>query len=490
MNGTKIFFQVFLVLLLTGAGWPGHAAPRYTDRENALNLAEALDKGIFQNQLITSTFIQSTGKGRYFIKVILDNGAEENWDLNQLNAFSRGQSLVLQNNRALVFPDGDTNRFVILDKNRFTREALAATVYIKEFGPSDVLVGQKINFGVHRFNLVNLLNTRPDTDEIGYPRHYILDLQNGQREVLSYREAQRVLDGGGLIADPTTVSPVLRAPYRLRALQRHPLQAGNGGPELFAVEMVFDRPVQLEPGHFPFRVFERPPGQRRGSNFVVEIAAPNAILAGKVPGIRTLEFLHDVRVVPDPSHPVRVLLRANLSPDVMNFPPQITVAGASVFVSFAKVVDQTVLDQRALLEADLRARQERLLSRTLTTEEIEERRTYRARMGEGDSRSDDARRAQAFAERLQFYHAAVENYRTAAAYAASDRELQEAIRARNELLVRIPLAVVEYVSTELEKDLSPDARSFRGWLEDAAVMTRDPALRTTIRRMLKNPKIG
>ncbi len=37
------------------------AAPRYTDRENALAMAEALQNGIFRENLINSTFIQSIG---------------------------------------------------------------------------------------------------------------------------------------------------------------------------------------------------------------------------------------------------------------------------------------------------------------------------------------------------------------------------------------------------------------------------------------------
>ena len=154
-----------LSLFLAAAGWAATAlsAPQYTDKENALNLAEALDKGIYRNHLITSTFVQSVGKGRFFVKVILDNGGEHNWDLHQIRSRSQSEALVLRNNRALLFPSDGSNDFVTLDKTLFSRTALRARVYTKYYKNSDVLAGQQINFGIHRVKTEYVLLLDDDT---------------------------------------------------------------------------------------------------------------------------------------------------------------------------------------------------------------------------------------------------------------------------------------------------------------------------------------
>ncbi|MCH8884498.1 MAG: hypothetical protein IIA41_13505, partial [SAR324 cluster bacterium] len=289
-----VLASIFLLAAATAL-----AAPRYTDRENALAMAEALQNGIFRENLINSTFIQSIGGERYFIKVVLDNGSEQDWNIDRIRQLSRTESIVLKNNGALLFPSEETNDFVVLDKGRFAQMALQSKVYIKEYRSSDVLAGQRINFAVHRFNLVELLNLVPGSDELGYRHHYLFDLENGQRERLSYLDAYRALERGGLISDPLSVSPVLRAPYRLREIKPHPLQQPPGEPVgHFAVEMVFDRPVELEPGHFPFQFFERP--IRRGSpatDFIVEITFPNAVMPEPVDSIDSLEFLRKIHAV-------------------------------------------------------------------------------------------------------------------------------------------------------------------------------------------------
>ena len=95
--------KISLFLILAGSAGGAMAASKFTDKENALNLAEILDKGVFRNRLITATFIQSVGKGQYFIKAILDNGAEHNWNINRIRALSKQEAIVLSNNRALLF---------------------------------------------------------------------------------------------------------------------------------------------------------------------------------------------------------------------------------------------------------------------------------------------------------------------------------------------------------------------------------------------------
>ncbi len=481
-----------LSLFLAAAGWAATAlsAPQYTDKENALNLAEALDKGIYRNHLITSTFVQSVGKGRFFVKVILDNGGEHNWDLHQIRSRSQSEALVLRNNRALLFPSDGSNDFVTLDKTLFSRTALRARVYTKYYKNSDVLAGQQINFGIHRFNLVRLLKLRPAKDEHGYKHHYVLDMENGQRELLSFLDAYNTLARKALHADPGAVSPVMRSPYRIRGVKPIALsEVGDTGTGKFGVEIKFDRAVALEPGHFPFRFRENGNGKRSAHSprFLVEVTAPNAVLETPVGRISTLEFLRDVEVVADNRNPVRLLLRAAITPDVMNFPPEVTVRGDTVRISFTKVVDQSVYDQQELIRKDLLLRQDRLLHRKLTPEEAEMRKVYMERLDSGDELVHRARRAKPFSERYNLLTQGMNEYQEAAANAATDGLLREALRKRNVVMIKLPLLVIAHVEDALQRGQA--SGDMRRMLEASALLTRDRQVLNKVRKLLTHPSL-
>ena len=486
--------RISLFLILAGWACGAAAAPKYTDKENALNLAEALDKGIFRNNLITSTFIQSVGKGRYFLKVILDNGAERNWDINQLRAHTKRESIVLKNNRALLFPSEESNKFVTLDKGAFARQALAARVYVKRYESSDVLAGQEIKFGIHRFNLVHLLGMKPGNDEHGYRHHYVLDLENGQRDLLSYLDAYNTFSADGLVVDAASVSPIIRAPYRIQEIKPMRLKPlGPSGTGKFGVELTFDRPLDLQPGHFPFRFFENGNGRksRAGARpkFMVEVTAPNAVMGREVAPIETLEFLRQVHVVPDRHNPVRVLMRATVSPEVMNFPPEVEVVGSTVRISFIKVIDQSVFDRQALAQKELRIRQDRLLHRTLSPEEIEMRKSYNERMESGNNQLHTARRAKAFQDRYAAFQQAMEHFQVAASHATNDLALDDALRARNSVMVKLPVLVVDHVRKLLKSGARVNKGPVREMLENASLLTRDRRLLDAIGDLLNDPNL-
>jgi hypothetical protein len=484
------------ILLLVAVAWAGLAlaAPRYTDKSNALELAEALDKGIYQGRLVTSTFIQSVGKGRYLVKVVLDNGAEHDWDIARIRTLSKREQIVLRENGALLFPSEEDNDFVVLDKKRFARTALRGKVFVKHYGPSDPLAGQKLNFGIHRFNLVELLQVKPGKDEHGYRHHYIFDLENGQRERLSYLDAYHALARKALMEDPSTVSPLVRAPYRIQGIEAVSLQEeGDTGTGKFGFEIIFDRPLALEPGHFPFRFFENGNGRRarRGAapDFLIEFVAPNTVMGDAITPIETVEFLRNVHALPDPRHEVRLLVRAGISPEVMTFPPEVEVQGSRVLVSFTKVVDQTVFDRQARAAEELRLKQDRLLHRTLTPEEVEQRKTYRALMSEGDQQRNRARRAKPFPTQFDLLTAAMNAFQEAAVNASTDAELKEALRERNTILAKLPILVVRHVRGSIKKEGGARRAELRELLDRAALMTRDREVLRAIHRLIEDPAL-
>jgi hypothetical protein len=464
------------------------AAPRYADKDTALELAQALDKGVLRNALISSTFIQSVGHDQFVVKVVLDNGAEQDWDMHQIRAWSRDESLTLRKNHALLFPREQTSAFVVLDKNAFTQKALRAKVYAKTYDETDVLAGQTIKYAVYQFNLVDLLGVAPGTDARGYRQHYLFDLENGQRELLSFLDAYLLLAQNGLIEDPAQ-EPVMRKPYRLTAIQPHALQTVNGTGR-FGMELVFDRPLQLDAGAFPFQFYERAVAGKGPHDpaFVIEFTAPNAVLPEDVTPIPNLEFLQGIHAVADQRYQNRVLVRANLNPEVMTAAPEVEVKGPSVLVTFTKVQDQSVFDRKALLEAELRRRQDKLLGGSLTAEEIARRNAYRQKMDTGTGQVDKARTRPTYQERLDLLVSSLANFNDAAVSASSDRDLEEALRQRNLVMVKLPELVTDYATEALKSKPVANKDQVLKALETTINLSRDPNTVAQLKELLARVK--
>ena len=469
-------------VLATATAW---GAPRYADKDSALDLAGLLDKAVFRNQLVSSTFVQGVGHDQYLLKVVLDNGAEQDWDMHQLRQWSKDESLVLQKNRALLFPKETTNAYLVLDKNEFADRALQSKVLAKTYGEDDVLAGQTINYAIYEFNLTDLLNLNPGTDSQGYRYHYVFDLENGQREFMSYLDAANTLAHNGLIENPAAVQPVMRAPYRLKSLTSDPLKMVNGVGR-FAVNLVFDRPVELTAGDFPFQLYERPaPGlsSKGPAPFVIEFTAPNANLSGDITPIQTLEFLQGIHAVPDQGHQNRVLMRANINPDVLNTPPEVEIQGDSVHVTFTKVADQSVFDRKALLEADLRRRQDKLLNATLTPEEVNRRNTNHELMETGLGQVDRARNSKAFQEKFDLLVAALANFSGAAVSASTDEGLEQALKQRNYVMEKLPNLVMDQARQAVQQKPVPNQADLVKDLDTVINLIREPKTVATLREL-------
>jgi hypothetical protein len=411
--------------------------------------------------------------------------------MHQIRAWTRDESLTLRKNRALLFPKEQTNAFVVLDKNAFALKALHAKVYAKTFDETDVLAGQTIKYAIFQFNLADLLGLAAGTDPLGYKVHYLFDLENGQRELLSFLDAYNLLARNGLVEDAASAEPVMRRPYQLTAIQPHELQMVNGTGR-FGMELVFDRPIQLDAGDFPFQMYERAvagPGKGpRDPAFVIEFTAPNAVLPSEVMPISNLEFLQGVRAVSDQRYQNRVLVRADLNPEVMTTPPEIEVKGPSVLVTFTKVQDQSVFDRKALMEAELRRRQDKMLAGSLTPEEITRRNAYRQFMDTGMGQIDRARNRPTYQERIDLLVAALANFNDAAVSASSDRDLEESLRQRNAVSVKLPDVVMDYATEALKSKPVANKDMVQKALETTINLTREPNTLTQLQGLLERVK--
>ena len=118
-----------------------YAFPEYTSREKALKLAAVIDHGFFKSIKISSVFVKNRDKDEYYLQAILEDGSSRKWLINRIREWTHTDELILNKNRALVFPYAGRTDFGVLEKNDFYRRVLSAKAFIKIFGKHDILEG-------------------------------------------------------------------------------------------------------------------------------------------------------------------------------------------------------------------------------------------------------------------------------------------------------------------------------------------------------------
>ena len=114
------FILLFSVsLLLKNYSTTYCAFPEYTSRQKALKLAIVLENGYFKSIKILSVFVKNIGQDDYYLQALLSDGSSRKWLLNRIREWTQTDEMILNNNRALVFPSGTTTDFGVLEKNDF-----------------------------------------------------------------------------------------------------------------------------------------------------------------------------------------------------------------------------------------------------------------------------------------------------------------------------------------------------------------------------------
>ncbi len=347
-------------LLLLGLFLHGNlqAFPEYTSRENAIRLADVLDKGFFRGSRITSVFVKNRGEDEYYLQAILDDGSSRLWTLDSIHNWSKNDDLILSGNRALIFPIAGSTEFDILYKNEFYRMVLQASAYLKTFGPHDPMEGKNILLAIRKFRIIDFGEEGSySTDEMGHRYRYVLELENGIREFLTYPDAYRLVQKRAF-SNPSDGQVVHRRPYQVRELgevARH-LEDELHNIWSFGVEVIFDRPVDLVSSQFGYQIVEQnlrdPETRKRRNQFFVNVIFPNTIKNRDVPGFRNLDYLSYVELVTDVEHQMRVMLRAQVNPEVLELPPHVEVTDRnSVIVHFFSVTDQSIARREDFLQS-------------------------------------------------------------------------------------------------------------------------------------------
>ena len=100
-----------------------------------------------------------------------------------------------------MFPSEEETDFAILDKNAFYRTVLQSQVFVKTYNQHDLLDGKASNMLSEDFvylskEKVCVIPSRSD----GNRYRYILELENGSREILTYLDAYQLTNQGAFIA--------------------------------------------------------------------------------------------------------------------------------------------------------------------------------------------------------------------------------------------------------------------------------------------------
>lgn len=447
-----------LVALSPQALW---AFPEYTSKLNAIRLAEALDKGLYRDLRISSVFVKNRTNDEHFLQAVLEDGSSQEWKLNQIYEWTLTDQLQLTGNRVLIFPSAESTDFGILDKNEFYRLVLTSEAYIKTFGEHDLLEGKQMTFGIRRFRMLHPGEEEQfNTDEQGNRFRYVLELDNGGREIFTYLDAYELMNSGAFIQQPLEDDVVLSQPFLVRELVALPRQVEDELRNIwrFGVEIIFDQNVTLTPDLIPFQIVEQnlrdPETGLRKNQFFIHVMIPNAEKIREVPGFRTLEYLQHVEVVTDVEHQQRLFLRAQITPQIFELPPYVEVtSNNSVVVNFFTVTDQSVTRRQQFLDSrvPIAGLQSALFS---YPEETEFERHYLQAV-------EQIRSAQRQANahlKIETYLNALDSLQEAALNAQNDQEIAQALLQRDTLLKTLPDLIIANTqrkileSTQMEQD--------------------------------------
>jgi len=460
--------------------YSGKVSPRYTDKETALELAKVLDKGTFGRYTISSAYVQNDNVSDYYLSVILSDGSAQKWYVDQIYKWSRDDRLLLSKNRTLLFLDPTDSHFVILDKNKFHRLALKANVYTKIFKSEDPLVGKHFRFYIKTFSLISPTETAFGRDANGSKYRYIIDLFNGIRELLTYEDVYRILENEYLTEEKNVDSTTFKHAYHVTKIVPYPKGDPEDGVSQFGVEIQFDQPIMMDGDQFPYQIYERKfylkNKRKTRKEFVIDITIPNSEKKFEVRPIANLEYLQNIRIVKDPQHPKRLLLRTVFNPTVMDIPPVIYKnSDNSVYVNFFNLVDQTVLSRGMLLEAKKRKEAEQdSIKRIRITKAIKQDSDYGRAFIVALETQKEAQTIKEPEAKINKLITGIKQFENAALYSEKDSQLYNALAKRNQLRDSVIAISLEYIKGRLSKQEvgASDAQKLISMLDQAESFTR------------------
>ena len=443
----SITLGVFLILVCLNQF--AFAFPEYTSREKALKLAEVLDHGYFRSIKISSVFVKNRGKDDYFLQAILDDGSSRKWLLNRIREWTQSDELILSDNSVLVFPSPESTDFGVLKKNDFYRSVLNATAFVKIYGMHDIIEDKRLVLGVKRFRILEPKDSKfLTTDKLGERYRYVLELENGTREFLTYNDAFALLQRSAFLEEVPENVKVLRKTFKVIELKKLPLQLEDELRDIwrFGIEVVFDGPIEATPDLFRYQVVESklkdPETGIYKAQFFMQIVFPNSEKVSQISGFKNHEYLRFVELDTDVEHQKRVILRAMVNPDALNLPPFIEITGRnSIIVNFYSSTDQSIIEPPNLLAS----RSVEDLPRSVFTTEKQEETEFEKNYMEAVKMIRKAQTQLNTDDRIETYFKALKSLKHAALSSEKDIQIAQALKQRDILLRTMPKLIIRNV---------------------------------------------
>ena len=152
--------------------------------------------------------------------------------------------------------------------------------------------------GVKRFRILEPKDSKfLTTDKLGERYRYVLELENGTREFLTYNDAFALLQRSAFLNEIPENIKVLRKTFKVVNLKKIPLTVEDELREIwsFGVEVVFDAPIDISIDRFRYQVVESklkdPETREYKTQFFMQIVFPNSEKISQISGFKNHEYL-------------------------------------------------------------------------------------------------------------------------------------------------------------------------------------------------------
>ncbi len=308
------------------------ASPKYTDIQNARNLASVLMHASIEDDFLVAIDIKKVGNERYYLEGISQTGKIYKLFISYLQKLAVGEKIFLRNNKVLVFPFSESSSFVVLDRKEFRKVALNAKSYLKYYSGDDPLAGQSILHTIKAINIVPYaIESRFGKNIQGHTYHYSIELHNGERDYITYYDAYRLLEEQRLLAGTYPEIRVMDKIYSIENIQFHNLDLNLGGTPQFSIQLTLDQDSLLTEEMIGIEILE----QKKYKSYLLYITIPNTVITGKFDLATQHEYLKDIEIVNDARYISRTLLKMRFNPLLTNLAPQISKFGKrDLFITF------------------------------------------------------------------------------------------------------------------------------------------------------------
>lgn len=295
--------------------------PKYTSLENATKLAIILKNASIGEDNLVSIDLKKISGEQYYLEGITNRGKIYLLYINYLQRVLKYEKLFIANNKMIIFLSPKSSSFVILDKKSFLTSAFSANSYLKIYKGDDPLSGRNVLQKIKSIDVTpyGVKNNRFGIDNKGNYYHYSIELHNGEKELLTYKDAYKLLEEQRLL---TALAPEIPAIDRVNTItdfRVNNLNVAVDNPN-FSIIITFDQDNLLTEEQIGFEFIEL----KGTKDYQLLISIPNSTVSQNFSKINDIEYLKDISLTNDKRYISRTVLKTKYNPLLTDVAPQIS----------------------------------------------------------------------------------------------------------------------------------------------------------------------